>query len=406
MTALTFVYMNREQLESNDFFYQLPDERIAKYPLENRNLSKLLTYKNGAIEEDSFSNLENHLPKDSMLVFNDTKVLAARLYFQRKTGAKIEIFCLEPHGQTVEQALTSTSSCFWQCMVGNLKRFKLDETLELEIAGTVLKASISEKRVSDVIIRFDWDGGIEFSEILNEAGEIPLPPYLNRATELADQESYQTVYAKNEGAVAAPTAGLHFIDSQLEALQSEGHDLTYLTLFVGAGTFRSVKADKLVDHDMHQERIVISKAAIKKLSKKQGKIICVGTTSLRSLESLYWLAVKMNHTGNVNENLVTQNDAYELPQNWNWTEACKYLINMLDKTNKQQIDFHSALFIMPGYEWKAISGLITNFHQPKSTLLALVCSWIGQDWHKVYDFALNNEFRFLSYGDSSILLRD
>ena len=398
--------MNREQLESKDFFYDLPDEQIAKYPLDNRNSSKLLTYKNGSIDADVFSNLKAHLPEGAVLVFNDTKVLAARLYFQRKTGAKIEIFCLEPFEQTVEQALTSKQECKWQCLVGNLKRVKGGEVLEMAIAGTILRASISEKRATDVIIHFEWDGGIEFSEILNEVGEIPLPPYLNRKTELDDQENYQTVYAKNEGAVAAPTAGLHFIESQLEDLEQNGFDLDYLTLFVGAGTFRSVKADKLVDHDMHQERIVIEKTTIERLAEKQDKIICVGTTSLRSLESLYWLAVKMKYTGNSNENLVTQDDAYQLPKDWGWKDACGYLLEVLEKTGETKIDFHSALFIMPGYQWKAINGLITNFHQPKSTLLALVSAWIGEDWHKVYNYALNNDFRFLSYGDSSILLKD
>jgi S-adenosylmethionine:tRNA ribosyltransferase-isomerase len=398
--------MEREQLKADDFSYDLPNHRIAKYPLTIRNQSKLLTYKNGVIGEDIFSNLKNHLPKDAVLVFNDTKVLAARLYFQRKTGAKIEIFCLEPNLTTVEQALSATKSCLWQCMVGNLKRFKTDEVLELNIAGTILKASIVEKRPSDVIIQFEWEGGVEFSEILNEAGEIPLPPYLNRETELADQETYQTVYAKNEGAVAAPTAGLHFVNNQLEDLKDKGHGLAYLTLFVGAGTFRAVKADKLVDHDMHQERIVINRLTINQLAAKQDKVICVGTTSLRSLESLYWLAVKMNHTGNMAENLVTQEDAYKLPQDWNWQTACNYLLGVLEQTGKMEIDFHSALFIMPGYNWKAINGLITNFHQPKSTLLSLVSAWIGKDWQKVYSYAFNNDFRFLSYGDSSILLRE
>ena len=397
--------MNREELHSDHFNYNLPEERIAKHPLANRNASKLLTYVNGRIGEDVFSNLKLHLPKDAVLVFNDTKVLAARLYFQRKTGAKIEIFCLEPFKLTVEQALTSKSACEWQCMVGNLKRFKDGEILELSIAGTILKASIVERRFSDVIIRFEWDGNVEFSDILHEAGEIPLPPYLNRETELTDQENYQTVYAKNEGAVAAPTAGLHFVDSQLTDLQNSGHELAYLTLFVGAGTFRSVKADKLVDHDMHQERIVITRNTIQQLADQQDKIVCVGTTSLRSLESLYWLAVKIHETKNLNELFVSQEDAYKLAGDWNWNEACNYLLHVLDKTGKDKVDFHSALFIMPGYKWKAINGLITNFHQPKSTLLALVSAWIGPDWLKVYDYALKNDFRFLSYGDSSILLR-
>ena len=397
--------MNRKELHSDHFNYNLPDERIAKYPLSNRNASKLLTYKKGEIAEDVFSNLDSHLPQESVLVFNDTKVLAARLYFRRKTGAKIEIFCLEPHGITVEQALTATSKCDWQCLVGNLKRFKDGEILELAIAGTILKVSIVERRFSDVIIRFEWDGGVEFSDILNKAGEIPLPPYLNRETELSDQENYQTVYSSKEGAVAAPTAGLHFIDSQLAELKIQGHKLVYLTLFVGAGTFRAVKTNKLVDHDMHEERIVISRGTIEQLADKGDKIVSVGTTSLRSLESLYWLAVKINITDNPNETFVSQVDAYTLPSDWSWSEACSFLLKVLDKTGKNEIDFHSALFIMPGYQWKVISGLITNFHQPKSTLLALVSAWIGEDWLKVYDYALEHDFRFLSYGDSSILLK-
>lgn len=396
--------MNRTELSSSDFSYNLPDERIAKYPLANRNLSKLLTYKAGEIGEDVFANLKSHLPHHTVLVFNDTKVLAARLYFQKATGAKIEIFCLEPYESTVEQALSATAECKWQCLVGNLKRFKDQDLLELEIAGATLQASIVEKRSNDVIIQFRWNRGIEFSEILASAGEIPLPPYLNRETELADQENYQTVYAKTEGAVAAPTAGLHFIDNQLAALQEAGHTLAYLTLYVGAGTFRAVKTDKLLDHEMHQERIVISKATIAQLANKKGKIISVGTTSLRSLESLYWLAVKMHSTGNTHERNLLQNDPYELPSEWSWQQACTYLLEVLNQANSNEIDFHSALFIMPSYQWKAIDGLITNFHQPKSTLLALVSAWIGSDWKKVYHYAMENDFRFLSYGDSSLLL--
>ncbi len=397
--------MNRTDLSSEDFTYDLAEERIAKYPLKNRNQSKLLTYKAGKIGEDVFSNLNNHLPKGSVLVFNDTKVLAARLYFQKETGAKIEIFCLEPFESTVEQALTSTENCRWQCMVGNLKRFKEKDILQLEIAGALLKASIVKKRKTDVIIQFMWSGKVEFSRILEEAGEIPLPPYLNRDTELEDQENYQTVYAKTEGAVAAPTAGLHFVAEQLDSLQKEGHHLAYLTLYVGAGTFRSVKTDKLVDHEMHQERIVISKKAIELLSHRKGSIISVGTTSLRSLESMYWMAVKMHTNNNIYEKSISQEDAYELASTWTWKEACDYLLKVLNETKRNEIDFHSGLFIMPGYEWKAIDGLITNFHQPKSTLLALVSSWIGEDWRKVYSYALENDFRFLSYGDSSLLLR-
>ncbi|MEQ8624353.1 MAG: S-adenosylmethionine:tRNA ribosyltransferase-isomerase [Vicingaceae bacterium] len=397
--------MNRADLTSEDFNYNLPEDRIAKYPLANRNQSKLLTYQAGKLGEDQFKNLKQYLPEESVLVFNDTKVLAARLYFRKKTGAKIEIFCLEPFESTVEQALSAKSNCKWQCLVGNLKRFKLSDILELEIAGTLLKASIIEKRTNDVIIQFEWSGGVEFSEILEEAGEIPLPPYLNRETELADQDNYQTVYAKTEGAVAAPTAGLHFVKPQLQQLQSQGHELAYLTLYVGAGTFRAVKTDKLVAHDIHEERIVISKSTIAQLADKKGKIISVGTTSLRSLESLYWLAVKMHQSNKLNERSLKQEDAYELPSGWTWKQACDFLLEVLEQSGENEIDFHSALFIMPSYQWKSIDGLITNFHQPKSTLLSLVAAWIGDDWKKVYAYAFKNDFRFLSYGDSSLLLR-
>lgn len=398
--------MSRKHLQTNDFSYQLPDERIAKYPLADRNQSKLLTYKKGEIGTDVFSNLQSHLPAGSILVFNDTKVLAARLHFTKKTGARLEVFCLEPYQSSVEEALTATESCVWLCMVGNLKRFKADDVLELQIAGALLQVRLIEKRQQDVLLRFDWSGGIEFSAILEEAGEVPLPPYLNRQTEEEDKKNYQTVYAKHEGAVAAPTAGLHFVQSQLSHLQQQGHELAYLTLFVGAGTFRPVKTGKLVDHEMHHERIVIKKSTIAQFAQKQRKIICVGTTSLRSLESLYWLAVKMHETNSLNELPISQEDAYQLPSQWSWKQACDFLIDVLEQTGKEEIDFHSALYIMPGYEWKAIDGLITNFHQPQSTLLALVSAWIEDDWTRVYDYALQNDFRFLSYGDSSLLLRE
>jgi S-adenosylmethionine:tRNA ribosyltransferase-isomerase len=396
--------MKREELASKDFSYDLPDERIAKFPLADRNRSKLLTYIAGEIGEDRFYNLAEHLPKDSVLVFNNTKVLAARLYFQKQSGAKIEIFCLEPFESTVEQTLTSTKTCMWQCMVGNLKRFKDKDVLDLEIAGTVLKAKIYERTEQAIIIRFEWAGGKPFSDILEQAGEVPLPPYLNRAAEKEDRETYQTVYAKQEGAVAAPTAGLHFVDDQLAALQGSGHELAYLTLYVGAGTFRPVKSKKLTKHQMHQERIVISRNTIEQLADKKGKLISVGTTSLRSLESLYWLAVKRNVTNNPKESFVSQDDAYELPTQLSWQQACELLLELMDESGETTVDFHSTLFIMPTYKWQVIDGLITNFHQPQSTLLALVAAWIGEDWKKVYDYALQHDFRFLSYGDSSLLL--
>jgi len=401
--------MNRENLQASDFAYDLPEERIAKYPLTNRNQSQLLCYDQGKIEKDVFSNLATHLPKNSVLVFNNTKVLSARLQFQKETGAKIEVFCLEPYESTVEQALGSTQSCQWQCMVGNLKRFKEKDVLKLSIASTKLRCRLIERREQEVIIQFDWEGGIEFSEILDEVGQIPLPPYLNREAEEKDEETYQTVYAETEGAVAAPTAGLHFVPEQLKALEEAGHQLVYLTLYVGAGTFRQVKAEKLVDHDMHSERIVVSKEALEQLANAKGPIIPVGTTSLRSLESLYWLAAKLKkEEGWKTERLsLEQEEAYNLEGTLSKEEAFHLLQKHLSSSFQlptSNIDFHSSLFIMPSYQWKVIDGLITNFHQPHSTLLSLVAALIGEDWRKVYNYALQNDFRFLSYGDSSLLL--
>ncbi len=396
--------MNRKELKSIDFSYDLPEDRIAKYPLEDRNQSKLLIYKKGSIQEEVFSNLQTHLPEGAMLVFNDTKVLSARLRFQKETGAKIEVFCLEPHESTVEQALTATKSCVWQCMVGNLKRFKAEDKLKLELGNTNLYASLLEKRQDEVLVNFEWEGGIEFSEILLLAGEIPLPPYLNRATEEEDAETYQTVYAKEDGAVAAPTAGLHFIDSQLEDLKKRGHSLNYLTLFVGAGTFRMMKAEKLVEHEMHRERVVVTRESLEQLINHEQALISVGTTSLRSLESMYWLAEKMRETNDLKITNLGQEDAYNLPAKFTWKQACEFLLKALDVSGLKSLDFHSSLYIMPGYQWRAIEGLITNFHQPQSSLLALVASWIGEDWKTVYQYAMNRDFRFLSYGDSSLLL--
>lgn len=396
--------MERAGLKADDFSYDLPEDRIAKYPLEQRNASKLLVYKKGNITEDHFYHLKEYLPKNAVLVFNNTKVLAARMAFRKISGAQIEIFCLQPHETTIEQALTAKGHCVWQCMVGNLKRFKPTDVLLVDIANVLLEARMITKRSQDVLIEFKWQGDVEFSNILAQCGEMPLPPYLNRSAEVSDVENYQTVYAQKEGAVAAPTAGLHFVEDQLEDLIEEGHQLSYLTLYVGAGTFRSVKADRLVDHEMHQERIVISKDTIVQLKYRKGGIFCVGTTSLRSLESLYWLAVKRKKENNFEINELSQEDAYLLEGTLSWEEVCDYLIEEMENRGIQSIDFFSSLFIMPSYEWKVMDGLITNFHQPKSTLLALVSAWIGKDWEKVYDYAMRNDFRFLSYGDSSLLI--
>jgi len=398
-----FCRMKRNELKTEDFRYDLPEHRIAKFPLPQRNQSKLLIYENGNIREDVFANLIDSLPSKSTLVFNDTRVMSARLIFHKSTGARIEVFCLEPFEQTVEQALSAVKSCRWKAMIGNLKRFKQDDVLKLNLNETELCVELIERGEEYHVVEFKWDGGIAFSEIIRHAGIVPLPPYLNRENTEADNETYQTVYAVNEGAVAAPTAGLHFVPEQLEDLQSRGIDLAYLTLYVGAGTFKPVTADRLVDHQMHAERIVVSRETLQKLLNSEGPLISVGTTSLRSLESMYWLAVKINLTENILPN-VEQEDAYNLNNQLTWRAAYSRLLQWMDYHEKEVIDFHSALYIMPGYDWKVISGLITNFHQTGSTLLALISAWIGEDWHRVYRYALDNDFRFLSYGDSSLLL--
>ena len=398
--------MSRAELSSSDFDYDLAEGKIAKHPLAKRNDAKLLIYEKGIISESVFSALETHLPSNTSLVFNDTKVLAARLHFKNSNGAKIEIFCLEPYQTTVEESLSTQGHCTWLCLVGNLKRFKKEETLQLAIANTTLKAKLVEKRSQDIIITFEWEGDISFSSIIEEAGEVPLPPYLNRSTEATDKKNYQTVYAQKEGAVAAPTAGLHFTDAQLSDLRHAGHSTYYLTLHVGAGTFRPIKSSTLVAHQMHQERMIISKESIQNLRTQEGKIVSVGTTSLRSLESIYWLAIKMKENTTLSVTDIQQEDAYTLPSDWSWKQAYSFLLDWMNTHEKDHIAFYSSLFIMPGYEWKVIDGLVTNFHQPKSTLLALVASWIGDDWKKVYTHALANEFRFLSFGDASLLWKN
>jgi S-adenosylmethionine:tRNA ribosyltransferase-isomerase len=399
-----FCPMKRTELKTDDFRYDLPEDRIAKFPLAKRNQSKLLIYRGGDIKEDVFANLSSALPAGSTLVFNDTRVMSARLIFHKSTGARIEVFCLEPFEQTVEQALSATGTTKWKAMIGNLKRFKEGDQLELQLEDVILRATLQERGEEYHVVEFDWESDIPFSEIIRHAGIVPLPPYLNRENTEEDSETYQTVYAKNEGAVAAPTAGLHFVPEQLNQLQSEGFDLAYLTLYVGAGTFKPVTADRLVDHEMHAERIVVHRSTLENLVNSHGPLISVGTTSLRSLESMYWLADKMNFSDAVLPN-VEQDDAYELKGEVNWRDAYQKLLEWMDNHELETIDFHSSLYVMPGYEWKVISGLITNFHQPGSTLLALISAWIGDDWRKVYQYALENDFRFLSYGDSSLLLR-
>lgn len=394
--------MSMPNVSIEDFDYELPEAFIAKHPLAERSESKLLCYEQGQLTHRIFKDLEKALPKGSSLVLNNTKVVAARLKFQKTTGATIEIFCLEPEGMEMSEAMTRQKQCVWKCMVGNLKRFKMDDVLCKELKDGSLSARIHERTENGVYIAFEWTGDASFSEILADAGQIPLPPYLNRETTESDTERYQTVYAEHDGAVAAPTAGLHFAENQLDELKTQGHDHQHVTLHVSAGTFKPVKTATLAEHDMHSEKIVVSQGFLK-WAAEQECIIAVGTTSLRTLESLYWLALKGIGQGQLAFKL-TSEDAYELSGDISFQEAFLWLAQEMEAQNIQEFIGQTALFTMPGYRFKVIKGLITNFHQPRSTLLALIAALIGNDWKKVYDEAFEKGYRFLSYGDSSILL--
>ncbi|MGB0430220.1 MAG: S-adenosylmethionine:tRNA ribosyltransferase-isomerase [Bacteroidia bacterium] len=388
-------------LSISEFDYELPEQKIAKFPLANRNESKLLVFKNKQIVDSAFANLEEHLPAQSCLVMNNTKVVAARLKFTKSTGSKIEIFCLEPYETEMNEAMQATKTGLWKCMIGNLKRFKNNDTLERKTIKGSLFAKVYKRIEGAVIVEFSWNTNEVFADILNAAGEVPLPPYLNRETEENDKERYQTVYAQNNGAVAAPTAGLHFTDHQLLRLQNNGIERNYVTLHVSAGTFQPVKADTLDQHKMHHEHIIVSLNFLKWL-KKQQHIIAVGTTSLRTLETLYWLALKSIDQNKLASELLSD-EPYHLKATVTRNEAIDILIAFLEKNELTELKASTALFTMPGYSFKMIDGLITNFHQPKSTLLALIAGIIGNDWKKVYQHALNQQYRFLSYGDSSLL---
>lgn len=394
--------MSMPNVSIEEFDYELPDAFIAKHPLAERSQSKLLCYHNGHIEHRHFHDLGNALPKGASLVLNNTKVVAARLRFQKSTGASIEIFCLEPIGLEMSEAMTQQKSCIWKCMVGNLKRFKSDDVLRKPLENGELSATIHLKNEDGIQIKFEWTNGLSFSELLADAGQIPLPPYLNRETTEADKTRYQTVYAEHDGAVAAPTAGLHFAKNQLSDLELAGHPHRHVTLHVGAGTFKPVKADTLAEHDMHSEKIVVDVKFLEWVL-EQPSLIAVGTTSLRTLESLYWLAVK----GMQQDVLATElmsTDAYDLPGTIEKTTAIAWLIDTLKANGLEQYSASTALFTMPGYSFKMVRGLITNFHQPRSTLLALIAALVGSDWKAIYKEAFDKNYRFLSYGDSSLLL--
>jgi len=409
--------MNPGKLSIKDFTYHLPDDRIANYPLPERDGSKLLVYENGKITEDIYKNLDLHLPPDSLLIFNDTKVIEARLLFQKVTGGIIEIFCLEPHEQyaDITVAMSQYDKVLWQCLIGGASKWKNGQVLAKTIDLTkkiVLQAKYVEKRIDSFVIEFSWnDHTLNFAEILHHAGAIPLPPYIKRAAESSDAERYQTIYAHHEGSVAAPTAGLHFTEDVFDKLRSKNIKTDFVTLHVGAGTFKPVKSETIEGHEMHAEFINVSKQTVENIFKSLSQnIIAVGTTSLRTIESLYWLGVKLT-IGNrqrpmANEKLIElgQWECYELENiNIEPGQALEALIDWMHKENKERLITRTQLLIAPPYRTRLAKALITNFHQPQSTLLLLVAALIKEDWKKVYGYALENNFRFLSYGDGCIL---
>lgn len=397
----------------DDYNYELPDSRIAKYPLKERDSSKLLVYKGGNIIDANFKDISTYLPKDSLMIFNNTKVIQARLIFQKETGARIEIFCLEPH--TPSDYLSNfqqTESCTWLCLVGNSKKWKegnLQQEIEIENKSILLRAERVGRMNDSSEIRFSWnDSSITFADILEAVGELPIPPYLNRKTEESDLKTYQTVYSKIIGSVAAPTAGLHFTPQVLADIREQGIEEEEITLHVGAGTFKPVQANEIGGHDMHSELISVRKEVIERLlAQKDRKVIAVGTTSVRTLESIYYLGVILAENKQTDHLFVNQWRPYDNEALLTKEEALKNVLNYLEQTEQNILIAHTAIIIAPGYQYKIVDAIVTNFHQPKSTLLLLVSAFVkGKNWEKIYQHALESNYRFLSYGDSSLLINE
>jgi len=396
----------------DQYDYLLLDERIAKYPLPQRDASKLLVYKNGKISESRFLSVAEFLPENALLVYNNTRVIQARLEFFKSTGARIEVFCLEPLAPAdYAQSLGATAECVWKCMVGNLKKWK-DGPLRKEISVSgeecSLVAELLQTEGNTHSVRFSWDNAeIHFADILENAGELPIPPYLHRKTEESDLTAYQTVYSKIKGSVAAPTAGLHFTDEVFESLKSKNIKIDEVTLHVGAGTFQPVKTRDIAEHHMHTEVISVKRETIANLQKHLGNIVAVGTTSVRTLESLYYLSPALSRgDGEARKLSVSQWEPYINDTNLSAFDALQNILNYLDANNMDTLHAETQIMIKPGYKFKIVNGMITNFHQPKSTLLLLVSAFVNGNWKSIYDYALANDFRFLSYGDSSLLLND
>ena len=423
-----------EEILIEEFNYPLPDERIAKYPLANRDQSKLLVYRDGQVSEDQFFHIGEYLAPDSLLIYNNTRVIQARLEFhkaagdeairlagEKARGARIEIFCLEPLApHDYQLSLGSTEGCTWKCMIGNAKKWKsgaLSLPVQLPSGETItLFAEKGEQTGNTFAVHFSWRSPLEgdwegsFAEILDAVGELPIPPYLNRKTEESDKTTYQTIYSRIKGSVAAPTAGLHFTENVLNGLRQKGIQTAEVTLHVGAGTFQPVKVADANQHTMHTEIIAVPKETIQIIIANLGHIVAVGTTSMRTLESLYFLGEKLCTRGRISDIgdstlSVSQFEPYEKEHTLSTRDALQAIIDYLEQTNQDILHAETQIMIKPGYVFRVVNQLITNFHQPKSTLLLLVSAFVGGDWHTIYDYALSHDFRFLSYGDSSILTR-
>ena len=399
-------------IDINDYNYDLPDERIAKFPLSERSQSKLMVYDNGTISESRFANVASYLPDGAMFVFNNTRVVRARIIMHKASGARIEVFCLEPHSPAdYENAFSVRGESEWSCVVGNLKKWKEGEiSVEFDVDGQPhsLRAEIVERGTREHIVRFRWSADMTFGQLLELLGRIPIPPYLNRDSEEIDNTRYQTVYAKFEGSVAAPTAGLHFTPELIADMRGKGFGFEEVTLHVGAGTFLPVKAEDAAEHPMHTEHFIVTRTTIENLLQNVDCIVAVGTTSVRTLESLSALAWRIKCSGDADtECVVGQWELYDIAEEFSGREVLQILRDYMAERGIEQLKAATQIMITPlGYRFRIVRYIITNFHQPKSTLLLLVSAYVGQDWHKIYDYALAHDFRFLSYGDSSLLKVD
>ncbi|MCR5004082.1 MAG: S-adenosylmethionine:tRNA ribosyltransferase-isomerase [Bacteroidales bacterium] len=398
------------EIRIEDYNYPLTDERIAKYPLPQRDSSKLLRYRDGKVDEFVFREIPDLLPENSIMVFNETKVVPARLHFERSTGAHIEIFCLEPVSPPeYNTSFASTEKCSWKCVIGNVKRWKSDTIAlcnpenDATVAEMGLCANLLGRDDRTGIVEFTWKNGMPFSQVLETGGSVPIPPYLNRETEQIDLERYQTVYASIRGSVAAPTAGLHFTDDVLSRIKARGIDRENVCLHVGAGTFLPVKSSLVAEHHMHREPFAVTLDFLKDIRNSGKQVIAVGTTSVRTLESIYYVGVSIIETGEPQE--VVQWAPYEREYKYSTGDAIDAIIDYLEKNGLDELKTGTSIIIVPGFKFRIVDLLVTNFHQPESTLILLVSAFVGGDWRTIYDYALSHQFRFLSYGDSSLLYR-